>query len=192
MSRLKLSFAPALAALMLALPAAPQTGGNSAGLLPPDQLFAPPQPVKFQALYNEASQCSGLTAQLQANAAMYAARALTESTRARRAGDAQTAADLQAIFVNGTTLRSTASGAHQSLEGLRTALAGRSDVGDAGGRVLFLAGGRGVTPLNLDSLSAGGPALVEDMIHRGEILLADLDRANACLSAVSAVDVTAP
>lgn len=190
----------ALAALTLTLPVTAQTGGAPV-LLPPDQLFTPPPPSqqpagqppgKFQSLYNEASLCSGLTAQLQASAAMYAARALTESTRARRAGDEQTAVDLQALFGNGVTIRSTASSAHQTLESFRTTLSGLNGVSDAGGRILFLAGGRRVPPLPLNSLPAGGQPLTDAMIGHANTLMESLDAVNTCLAAVGSVDVTAP
>lgn len=189
----------ALAALTLALPIAAQTGGAPV-LLPPDELFTPPPPSqspaqspgKFQSLYNEASLCSGLTAQLQASAAMYAARALTESTRAQRAGDENGAADMRSLFATGTSIRDTAASAHQTLESFRTTLARLGSVSDAGGVILFIAGGRRVTPLPLDSLPPGGQPLSDAMIGHANTLLDSLEAVHLCLEAVGSVDVTAP
>lgn len=189
MPDLKLILAAAFAAFVL--PAAAQTGGSPA-LVPPDQLFAPQQPGKFQSLYNEASLCSGLTAQLQASAAMYAARALTESTRARRAGDENAAADMQSLFTTGTSIRDTASSAHQTLESFRTTLSGLDSVSDAGGRILFIAGGRRVTPLPLNSLPPGGKPLSDAMIGHANTLLDSLGAVHICLETVGSVDVTSP
>ena len=191
MARPKHLLTAAFAALLLAGPAPAQTGGSAPVLTPPGELFAA-QPGKFQKLYNDASQCSGHNARLQTNAAVYTARALTESTRARRNGDEQSATNLRALFLNGITIRDSAAGSHQSLEELRAALARRSDVSDASGPAMFNAGGRQVTPLQLETLPPAGPALVQAMIGQADWMLADLDAALACMTAVTDIDVTAP
>ncbi|WP_035590522.1 MULTISPECIES: hypothetical protein [Hyphomonas] len=188
-------------ALALALPATGQTGGTPPVLTPPGELFAtePPTgqiqgqpPGKFQALYNDASLCSGLTAQLRASAGTFAARALTESTRAQRAGDSQAAADLKTLFSHGTGIRDTAASAHQTLESFRVTLSRLNGVSNAGGPILFLAGGRRVTPLPLDNLPAGGQPLTDAMIGHANTLLDSLEAVHICLDAVGAVDVTTP
>lgn len=190
--------AAALAALILALPAIAQGEGNPGGLRPPGELFASPapqvaaQPGKLQKLYNDASACSGHNAQLQAYAAMYTARALTESTRAQRAGDEQSATDLRAIFLNGVTIRDSAGSTHKSLEDLRAALAGRADVNDASGTVMYLSGSRRVIAPQLGNLPASGLPLVQRMVAEGDVLLGELDKALGCLTAVTSVDLTTP
>lgn len=181
----------ALAAFLSALPAHAQTGGSAPVLTPPGELFGS-QPPKLQKLYNDASQCSGHNSQLQTNAAVFTARALTESTRARRNGDEQSATDLRALFLNGITIRDSAAGSYKSLEELRAALARRGDVNISSGEVSFVSGGRQVTPLQLDTLPPTGPALVMAMIGQSNVMLADLEEALACMTAVTDVDVTTP
>ena len=78
------------------------------------------------------------------------------------------------------------------IDELRAALARRSDVNVSGGRIMYLSGGRQVTPLQLDTLPATGPALVQAMIRQADVMLADLDSALACMTAVTDVDVTTP
>lgn len=191
MARPKHLLTAALAALLCVLPALAQSGGSAPVLTPPGELFGS-QPPKFQKLYNDASQCSGHSAQLQINAAVFTARALTGSTRARRNGDEQSAADLRALFLNGITIRDSAAGSHKSLEELRAALARRGDVNVSGGQIWFVSGSRQVTPLQLDALPPSGPALVMAMISQSDLMLADLEDALACMSAVTDVDVTSP
>lgn len=191
MARPKHLLTAALAALLFALPGQAQTGGSAPVLSPPGDLFGT-QPGKLQKLYNDASQCSGHSVQLQTNAAVFTARALTESTRARRNGDEQSATDLRALFLNGITIRDSAAGSYKSLEELRAALARRGDVNVSGGQIWFVSGSRQVTPLQLDTLPPSGPALVMAMIGQSDVMLADLEEALACMTAVTYVDVTSP
>ena len=193
------AMATGLAALLIASAAMAQTNGGPA-LLPPDQLFAPPPsgpqqgqaPGKFQALYNDASLCSGLSARLRASAGVFAARALTESTRAQRAGDAQTAMELRDLFTYATGVRDSAFSAHQTLENFRTKLAQLNSVSDAGGQVLFIAGGRRVTPMQFDNLPTGGQQLTDAMMVHANALLDDFGAVSACMTAVGNVEITGP
>lgn len=185
MTGLKPALSAALAALACSLPGLAQGNDNTAGLLPPDVLFAPPV-SPAQKLYNDASTCSGSAAQLRMNAAMFATRALNETTAARRRGDEAAAEELNMLFVNAVTIRSSAATAADGLDGLRAELALLPGVSDAGGRILHLSGARQMTAMTLDGLPPGGQPLQDALFHLGVGLLADLNTVNECLTDVNA------
>lgn len=180
-------FAVVIAAVMAASAAA-QGADNPAGLLPPQQLFAP-RPTVFQQLYNDASECSGAARQLRANAAVFAARALNETTAAQRAGNTVAAEEMNTLFVNAATIRAAAATAADRLDSLRATLAARSDVNDATGLILQGAGARQILPLQLETLPTSGQPLQDGMFHRATSLLADLQTVQTCLETVNAVEL---
>ncbi|MBY9067236.1 hypothetical protein K1X12_10020 [Hyphomonas sp. WL0036] len=191
MTRRKPLFAAGLACFLLAAPSAAQGADTGVVLTPPDQLFGPKLNA-FQKTYNDASTCSGAAAQLRSNAAVFAARALNETTAARRRGDEEAAGFYNLLFQNAVTMRDSAATATNSLDDLREALARRPEVNDAGGRILYLSGARSISPLALDSLATDGQALQDGMFHRGNILLADLGDVRACLEDVTSDKLPIP